>query len=382
MLGKLYWITGLSGSGKTTIGNALYYELKEQYENTIILDGDILKKIVGNKVGYSREERLNRARQYSYLCKELVDQGMIVIICTIAMFDEIREWNRANINGYVEIFLDVELSVLIKRDTKDLYSKGKSLAGIDVTIEYPKCPDIILNTDGRMSVEKCVSKIINFPVQYKTQFNRDTDYWNTYYKNHPPVNTIPSDFATFVVNFLDKNKSLIDLGCGNGRDSLFFIEQGLEVTGIDASSTAIASLKLKYPEYKNSFLCGDFVTCTALYQKVYDYCYSRWTLHSIDGLQEQQLLKNLALALRLGGKLFIEARSIHDDIYGKGRCVGKNSFIYQEHFRRFIDIFELKEQLKNLGLKVLYSKEDTGFAPSETSNPILIRLIAEKISEI
>ena len=95
--GILYWITGLSGAGKTTIGNRLYYKMRSENKNVIILDGDILKKIAGKDLGYKREERLERAYRYSSLCKLLTDQGVHVIICTIAMFNEVRDWNRRNI---------------------------------------------------------------------------------------------------------------------------------------------------------------------------------------------------------------------------------------------------------------------------------------------
>ena len=92
--GVLYWITGLSGAGKTTIGNRLYYELRKENDNVILLDGDILKKIVSDTPGYTAEDRKKRAIKYAMLCKTLTDQGMIVICCTIAMFDEVRMWNR------------------------------------------------------------------------------------------------------------------------------------------------------------------------------------------------------------------------------------------------------------------------------------------------
>ena len=88
--GTLYWITGLSGAGKTTIGNALYYRLKQNLDKLVILDGDILKKIVGDSLGYSKDDRKKRAYCYSNLCKILTDQGISVVICTIAMYDEVR----------------------------------------------------------------------------------------------------------------------------------------------------------------------------------------------------------------------------------------------------------------------------------------------------
>ena len=128
--GTLYWITGLSGAGKTTIGNALYYELKKKQDNLIILDGDILKKLVGNSLGYSQSDRKKRAYYYSNLCKTLTDQGISVVICTIAMYDEVRDWNRANIEKYVEIFLNVNKDILMKRDRKGLYS-GQSAGKIE-----------------------------------------------------------------------------------------------------------------------------------------------------------------------------------------------------------------------------------------------------------
>lgn len=157
--GILYWITGLSGAGKTTIGNRLYYQMKSRDSNTIILDGDILKKIAGKDLGYAREERLERAYRYCSLCKLLTDQGINVIICTIAMFDEIRDWNRNHIENYVEIFLDVDMEILKLRNRKGLYSyKGGNIAGIDVEIEYPKNPDIVINNDGSISVKKAFRK--------------------------------------------------------------------------------------------------------------------------------------------------------------------------------------------------------------------------------
>ena len=156
--GILYWITGLSGAGKTTIGNRLYYKMRSENKNVIILDGDILKKIAGKELGYKREERLERAYRYSSLCKLLTDQGVHVIICTIAMFNEVRDWNRRNIENYVEVFLDVEMEVLKSRDKKGLYSKNDgNIAGLDVQIEYPETPDIIIKNDGKEKLEEAIA---------------------------------------------------------------------------------------------------------------------------------------------------------------------------------------------------------------------------------
>lgn len=159
--GILYWITGLSGAGKTTVGNALYYELRKYKDNVVILDGDILKRLVGDSLGYSKEDRKKRAYYYSNLCKTLTDQGISVVICTIAMYDEVRNWNRNNIEKYIEIFLKVDLETLIKRDRKGLYSKQASgkinnIAGLDQDVEYPKNPDIVVENDETVKVNDIV----------------------------------------------------------------------------------------------------------------------------------------------------------------------------------------------------------------------------------
>ncbi len=379
--GVLYWLTGLSGAGKTTIGNSLYYELLETKQNVILLDGDILKTIVGSDLGYSYAERFERAKRYSNLCKMLVDQGMIVIICTIAMFDDIREWNRKHIDGYVEIFLDVSLNVLKERNQKGLYSKQQTgelvnLVGVDMETQFPKSPHIVLKNDGRLTIPECVTRIRNYKVNYNLRGCRDTEYWNSYYLKNP--NFEPSQFAQDVLKKMEPGKNLLELGCGNGRDSLYFSNNGLHVTGIDASEIAIKRLKKEQVNADSLFICDDFVKSEAIFQRQYDYIYSRFTLHAINEKQETVLLNSIMGALKTNGKLFIEARSIHDELYGKGECIEKDAYIYNDHFRRFIDVQELREKLVQRGFSILYSEESDQFSPMADSKPILIRVIATK----
>lgn len=383
MNGKLYWITGLAGAGKTTIGNALYYELKKEKSNVVLLDGDILKGIVGEKLGYSYEERLERAKRYCNLCKLLTEQGITVIICTIAMFDSIRQWNRQKIKGYIEIFLDVSMDVLIQRDRKGLYSKYKEgtvkeLAGIDLEVEFPKNPDIILKNDGSITVKDCVKQILKVSEGYKEYFRRDAKYWNDYYVKNGIGLDRPSQFAVDMLSYMQVGKSILDLGCGNGRDSIFFDENELIVTGIDASEEAIGMLNTYCNEKDILFICDDFVTSKALYQQQYDFCYSRFTLHAIDKAQELELLENVYAALKDGGRFFIEARSIHDDIYGKGTQIGQHEYIYNDHYRRFLVKEEIEDHLKDKGFEIEYIAESRGFAPTEDNDPVLIRIIARK----
>lgn len=166
MDGRLYWVTGLSGAGKTTIGTLLYQHLRERYPNTVIFDGDMLRQAFGNDLGYSREDRFACAMRYARLCKLLVDQGMFVVCCTISMFDEVRKWNRENIGNYTEIYVEVPMEVLQKRNQKGLYSGVKSgdaaqVVGMDLELELPKKPDIVIRNDGSRTPEELLGEVLH-----------------------------------------------------------------------------------------------------------------------------------------------------------------------------------------------------------------------------
>lgn len=159
MKGNLYWITGLSGAGKTTMGRLLYAYLLEKAPNVVILDGDEVRKAFGNDLGYSEGDRLKCALRYSGLSRLLTNQGIDVVCCTISMFDEVRNWNRENIDNYLEIFLDVPLEVLRERNQKNLYQGIKegqvsNVVGVDLKLQLPRTPDIRLENDGRMKPEE------------------------------------------------------------------------------------------------------------------------------------------------------------------------------------------------------------------------------------
>ncbi len=163
-MGTVFWITGLSGAGKTTIGSLFYEKLKEQQPNTVFFDGDTLRKVFGDDLGYSEEDRRKCAMRYSKLCQLLQEQEMNVVCCTISMFDSIREWNREHIADYKEVYVKVSMDILQARNQKDLYSnaaKGmdNEVAGIQVEIEFPKKPDLILENDGGKTPEEQVEEM-------------------------------------------------------------------------------------------------------------------------------------------------------------------------------------------------------------------------------
>ena len=370
--GRVYWLTGLSNSGKTTLGTVLYYRLKKNNDNIVILDGDIMKDVttILSSEEYSREGRLARAKRYSSLCKLLSDQGITVVICTISMFEEIREWNRKNVKGYIEIFITAPDSVLRSRDKKGVLIK-------EAWMEFPSNPDVVLLNDGSIPVIDLIKQIEDFRPINEDDFDRDRVYWNQYYSEAWESLQEPSPFAKEISKYLIPGRHLLELGCGNGRDSIFFIHKGIHVTAIDASDYAVDHLnQITCNDVNALFICDDFVKSTSLYQIRYDYIYSRFSLHAISDIQENELLKNIKMSLDKKGILFVEARTVNDELYGKGLRVEKNAFIYNNHYRRFIDVGEFKEKLKCLGFEILTIEENSGFSKTENSDPVLMRCIA------
>ena len=162
--GTVFWLTGLSGSGKTAIGEALTEKLQNS-DAVIFLDGDRLREVYGNMLGYSKAERRNASLYYARLCKMISVQGINVVCATISMIHQTQEWNRNNIEKYLEIYVRVPIEELILRDNKQIYSRAKSgkltnVVGMDIEAEEPQFPDLIIDNYGDMTVNKAVNRIL------------------------------------------------------------------------------------------------------------------------------------------------------------------------------------------------------------------------------
>ncbi len=208
-------------------------------------------------------------------------------------------------------------------------------------------------------------------------YDRDTLYWNKFYQDVSGLNE-PSLFAQMCIKYMNPGESIVELGCGNGRDSIYFYNQKLDVTAIDASWTAINSFEMYRDHDHMNCVCADFVSWMERCKETFNHCYSRFTLHAINEAQEDILLHKVHDALKKKGFFYIEARSTEDELYGLGQCVGRNAFRYNGHFRRFIDMDELKDKLLKMGFEIVYSAKERGFAPLGNSNPPMIRMISMK----
>ena len=154
-MNRTYWFTGLSGAGKTTIGRLWYEKLREAGKTAVFLDGDELRQVFGGDLGYTEADRRKSAMRNARLCALLAKQGIMVVCCTISMFDSVRQWNRENIPGYFEIYVKASMDTLRQRNRKGLYGVGgQNVAGIHFQVEEPKTPDLILENDGQKTPEE------------------------------------------------------------------------------------------------------------------------------------------------------------------------------------------------------------------------------------
>lgn len=146
--GTLIWITGLPGAGKTVFADKLADECKDHLP-VIRIDGDIVREITGNDLGYTIEDRKKNAYRIVRLNKYLVEQGLTVICSTVSLYREIHQWNREHIESLIEVFIDVPYDVLCARDKKGLYTKVDcDVIGIHQDYDIPETPSCIIKNAG------------------------------------------------------------------------------------------------------------------------------------------------------------------------------------------------------------------------------------------
>ena len=158
--GILFWITGLSGSGKTSIAKKIKKEIIKKYGPTIIVSGDNFRKIFKFN-SYTSKDREKYLMNYLIFAKFITDQNINLIFNLVGMYDRARKWNRKNIYNYLEIYIKNDIKKIIQFNKKKIYKKKiKNIVGIDIKAEYPKTPHIIINNNFTKSIDFLSKELI------------------------------------------------------------------------------------------------------------------------------------------------------------------------------------------------------------------------------
>jgi adenylylsulfate kinase-like enzyme len=158
------WLTGLSGSGKSTLGRALR-DLIAPVEPVVLLDGDAVRAAMADGLGYSEADRTVQIGRMARLARLLADQGVLVIVAALYASDELLSWNRANLPGYIEIYLRADVEALAGCDAKGLYLRARrgevrDVVGVDIPWHAPASPDLIVDVEDRLPPERLARRVV------------------------------------------------------------------------------------------------------------------------------------------------------------------------------------------------------------------------------
>lgn len=212
----------------------------------------------------------------------------------------------------------------------------------------------------------------------------DKEYWEEYYLMHGRDSEIKlhSSFAEFCMKkyFNGSEYNIVELGCGNGRDAIYFAHHSHKVVAIDQCTSAIEIESENIHDdvrYSLIPIAADFVSYDYGRHDSIDVFYSRFTLHAINGVDEDVLLAKVFRYLKNGGIFCVEVRTMKDPLYGKGVYCGDNAY-RTDHYRRFVDADIFLKKVLSLGFKLLYFTEENNLSIYGSDNPVLMRIIVKK----
>jgi len=164
----ILWFTGLSGSGKSTVANAVERKLVAHRKHTYLLDGDNIRMGLNRGLGFSDEERIENIRRIGEVAKLFVDAGVIVLTAFISPFQRERDSVRALVeeNEFVEVYIDTPLEVCESRDPKGLYEKARkgeipNFTGISSPYEAPQYPEVHIETE-HLTIEEAADQVMAY----------------------------------------------------------------------------------------------------------------------------------------------------------------------------------------------------------------------------
>lgn len=371
------WITGYSGSGKTTVARQVERILRNEGVPVVLLDGDDLRSIFARRWGYDREERVELGQVYFRLGNHLASQGLVVLIAAVAMYSEVRLWVRRNIRRHLEVFLNVPADILLERDasTKHLY---EALPHLTDMYDPPDGEQLSLDNFDAATPEGVAGEIVH---HYRTHPRLGGDkgksaHWDDYYHEVKGISS-PSPFAFFVAENLPLPQKILEVGCGNGRDASYFSRLGHAVTALDKSESAIELCRKIHGNSSARFFAGTLKTHSEHWVGQFNLVYSRFVIHAMTEAEETEMLQEAYRALEPRGRIMIECRSINDPLAREGEVISPTERI-AGHYRRFIIREQLRDHLVSSGFEVTFETESNGLAVYKEEDPVVIRFVARK----
>jgi adenylyl-sulfate kinase len=162
--GFTVWFTGLSGAGKTTLSGLLADILRRRGRNVEVLDGDVIRTNLSKGLGFSKEDRDTNIKRIGFVCGLLTRNGVANLAAAISPYREVREYVRAQVGNFIEVFVKCDLQECINRDVKGLYKKAlageiQNFTGISDPYEEPSHAEVVVETD-KEEPEESVAKIV------------------------------------------------------------------------------------------------------------------------------------------------------------------------------------------------------------------------------
>ena len=165
--GRVIWLTGLSGSGKSTIAVEVERELLKEGQAVYRLDGDNIRHGLNSDLGFSAEDRDENIRRIAEVAALFKDAGLIVLASFISPYQKMRDFARQRAQGdFIEIYVKADVETCASRDPKGLYEKAKrgeieNFTGVSAPYEEPKDPELVIDT-AQLSVEESVQKVLDY----------------------------------------------------------------------------------------------------------------------------------------------------------------------------------------------------------------------------
>lgn len=169
--GILFWITGLSGSGKTRVGKKIHKFISKNFGPTIVISGDDLRKIFSLR-RYDFKSRIKYCKYYSKFCRKITNQGINVIMCVVCLSNQARNENRKNFSNYFEIYIKSKIKLIKVNTNKRTYKNKSNIWGIDLKPEFPKNYDVVITNNFSRNINS-ISSVLEKKIEKKFNLRKN-----------------------------------------------------------------------------------------------------------------------------------------------------------------------------------------------------------------